>query len=415
MKRWPGGPSISIETGMRVSAAIAPLICVLALLSFAPPTRAQPPGAAVAPELQLDVSPAEIRRAKPGRVFHIHPQVGGAPANAKAFRIIYRSTNLKGEPIAVSGTVIYPAGPAPAEGRDVIAWAHYTTGVSARCAPTLLPNLSGTIPGLEEMLARGYVVVATDYEGLGLPGVHAYLVGVSEARSVLDSVRAARNLSGAHATNRFAVWGHSQGGHAALFTGEIAPAYAPELKLVSLAMAAPATDLVALFKAQKFSIAGNSLTAMTLLSWSRTYYLPLDSVLEEGIEAQFEKVAQSCIQSISQMLRALKLSRPLKKTFLRADPTEVPAWRALMDENSPGRVPIGVPVFIAQGTGDTTVKPDITVRFAKQLCAQGTPVTLKMLKNVSHSFAAEKSAYAAVTWMRDRFKGRPAPNDCPRR
>lgn len=385
---------------------------ILALLALLLTPGAHAPAAAQ--QLKLDVSEAEIRKAKPGRVFHVHPQIGGAPANAKAFRIIYRSTNLKGEPIAVSGTVIYPAGAAPKEGRDVIAWAHYTTGVSGRCAPTLLPSLSGTIAGLEDMLARGYVVVATDYEGLGTPGVHAYLVGISEARSVIDSVRAARSLTGAHATNRFAVWGHSQGGHAALFTGEVAAEYAPELKLVALATAAPATDLVELFKAQKGSIAGNSLTAMALLSWSRTYNLPLDSVLEGGIEKQFEKVAESCIQSISQMLQTLKLAQPLKKAFLKGDPTEMPAWRDLMQKNSPGQIPIKVPVFIAQGTGDVTVKPDITVRFAKALCARGTPVTLKMLSNVSHSFAAEKSAYSAVLWMNDRFKGRPARNDCPR-
>jgi dipeptidyl aminopeptidase/acylaminoacyl peptidase len=83
-----------------------------------------------------------------------------------------------------------------------------------------------------------------------------------------------------------------------------------------------------------------------------------------------------------------------------------------MEENTPGKSPLGVPVFIAQGTGDKTVNPDITVRFAKQLCASGSPVVMKLMKNVSHSFAAEKSAYAAVTWMSDRFKGRPAPSDC---
>jgi len=388
------------------------ILCVLAAMVLAPaPASAQ----AVPPGVKLDVSEADIRRAKPGTVLRVRPQIGGAPADAKAFRVIYRSTGVNGEPIAVSGTVIYPDGPARREGRDVIAWAHYTTGVAQRCAPTLLPNLSGTIAGLEEMLKRGYIVVATDYEGLGLPGVHAYLVGVSEAHSVLDSVRAARNLSNAHATNRFIVWGHSQGGHASLFSGELAAKYAPELKLVGIAAAAPATNLVDLFKSQKGSIAGNGLTAMALLSWSKTYKLPLDSVLEDGAGRSFEKVAGSCIQSISQMLKLLQLAKPLKKAFLKADPTTVPAWRELMETNSPGKVPLGVPVFIAQGTGDVTVNPDITVRFAKHLCASGTPVVMKLMKGVSHSFAAEKSAYAAVTWMSDRFKGRPAPSDCNKR
>jgi len=384
---------------------------VLAAMLLAPaPASAQ----AVLPGVKLDVAEADIRRAKPGTVLRVRPQIGGAPANAKAFRVIYRSTGVNGEPIAVSGTVIYPDGPAPPEERNVVAWAHYTTGVAQRCAPTLLPNLSGTIAGLEELLKRGYVVVATDYEGLGLPGVHAYLVGVSEAHSVLDSVRAARNLSNAHATDRFIVWGHSQGGHAALFSGELAADYAPELKLVGIAAAAPATNLVDLFKAQKGSIAGNSLTAMALLSWSKTYKLPLDSVLENGVDASFEKVAGSCIQSISQMLKLLQLAKPLKKSFLKADPTTLPAWRDLMEKNSPGKTPPGVPVYLAQGTGDVTVDPNITVRFAKQLCASGSPVVMKLMKGVSHSFAAEKSAYAAAAWMSDRFKNRPPPSDCKR-
>ncbi|HEY8247771.1 MAG TPA: alpha/beta fold hydrolase [Hyphomicrobium sp.] len=366
------------------------------------------------PGVKLDVSEADVRRAKPGAVLRVRPQIGGAPANAKAFRVIYRSTGINGEPIAVSGTIIYPDGPAPPEGRNVVAWAHYTTGVAQRCAPTLLPNLSGTIAGLEELLKRGYVVVATDYEGLGLPGVHAYLVGVSEAHSVLDSVRAARNLSNAHATNRFIVWGHSQGGHAALFAGLMAAKYASELKLVGIAAAAPATNLVELFKGQKNSIAGNSLVSMALLSWSRTYKLPVNSVLEDGTEKSFERVAESCIQSISQMLNLLQLAKPLKKTFLKNDPTTLPAWRELMERNSPGGAPSGVPVFIAQGTGDKNIDPGVTIRFAKSLCAAGTPVTLKLMKGVSHSFAAEKSAYTAVAWMSDRFKNRPAPSDCKR-
>ena len=201
-------------------------------------------------------------------------------------------------------------------------------------------------------------------------------ISSASARRTRCSIRCARRATStdAHATDRFAVWGHSQGGHAALFSGELAADYAPELKLVGVAAAAPATNLVELFKAQKGSIAGNSLTAMALLSWSRTYNLPLDSVLEDGVDASFEKVAGSCIQSMSQMLKLLKLAKPLKKAFLKADPTTVPAWRELMEKNSPGQAPPGVPVFIAQGTGDVTVKPDITVRFAKQLCAAGTPV-----------------------------------------
>jgi len=264
------------------------------------------------------------------------------------------------------------------------------------------------------MLARGYVVVATDYEGLGDPGVHPYLVGVSEAYAVLDSVRAARELPAAHATDRFAVWGHSQGGHAALFTGQLATGYAPELKLVGIAAGAPATYLVDLFKADRGTIGGNSLTAMALLSWSQVYRLPLDDVLAAAAIAPFELVASSCIESVAELLKLSQVEKPLQRVFLKADPTTLPAWREIMERNTPGQAPPGAPVFITQGTSDVTVRPAITLRFVKHLCAVGAPVVLTQLKGVSHSWIAEKSARQAVKWKTDRFAGRPAASDCER-
>jgi acetyl esterase/lipase len=361
-----------------------------------------------------DITKAEIRAAKPGHILRVYPQIGGANNNAEAYRVIYRSTGFNNEPIAVSGTIFFSAGKAPKEGRNIVAWAHYTTGVVDRCAPTLLPDIAGNVAGLDDMLARGYVVVATDYEGLGIPGVHPYLVGTSEARAILDSVRAARELSAIHATDRFAVWGHSQGGHAALFTGALAAEYAPELKLVGVAAAAPATYLVDLFKADEGSIVGNSLTAMALLSWSRVYRLPLDSVLATAANKQFELVASSCIQSLAQLFNVAQLAKPLQRVFLKADPSTLPEWRDVMERNTPGKLPAGLPVFISQGTGDVTVRPAITLRYVKFLCSTDSPVEFKLLKGAAHGWIGERTARAAVAWMSDRFAGRPAPNDCPR-
>jgi len=114
------------------------------------------------------------------------------------------------------------------------------------------------------------------------------------------------------------------------------------------------------------------------------------------------------------MLRLLKLAWPLKKEFLKADPTTLPAWRELMEKNSTSAAASGVPVFIAQGTGDKTVRPQITIAFAKALCANGTAVDLKLMKGASHGYAAEKSSYQAVKWIADRFKGKTPPSDCRR-
>jgi pimeloyl-ACP methyl ester carboxylesterase len=180
------------------------------------------------------------------------------------------------------------------------------------------------------MLARGYVVVATDYPGLGTPGIHPYLIGKSEGRAVLDSVRAARDLPDAAASNRFAVWGHSQGGHASLYTGELAASYAPDLKLVGVAAAAPATYLIELFDADKSSSAGEEL----LPPWrftpgrrSTTIRQPPWSTLPPC--RVYEQLAHDCIESIAEFAAIEKAEKPLnQEQFLRADPPRSSRGRA---------------------------------------------------------------------------------------
>jgi pimeloyl-ACP methyl ester carboxylesterase len=362
-----------------------------------------------------DVKPGEIG-GKPGSIIRVWPLEGGGPGGGDAFRVLYRSTGLSGQPIAVSGAIFIPPGAAPQGGRDVIAWAHPTSGVVEACAPSLMPDVSGMIWGLANMLAQGYVVVATDYPGLGVPGqIHPYLIGVSEGRAVLDSVRAARALPRTGASNRFAVWGHSQGGHAALYTGELAASYAPELKLVGVAAAAPATYLVELFDADKSSSTGKELTAMALYSWSKLYNTPAASLVEPAATGAFEQMAHDCIESLPEFAAIENAEKPLNRIqFLKADPTEIEPWRGIMQKNTPGQAAAGAPVFIAQGTADTTVRPEITKQFAVTLCKQGTRVRFVSLPGVSHTFAAKNSAGQALAWMSDRFRGVPAPSDCGR-
>ena len=169
------------------------------------------------------------------------------PPGQQAWRIEYVTTDAKGVPLTVTGMVVAPREAAPREPRRVIAWAHGTWGVASRCAPSLSANFFTATPALSEMVAKGYVVIAPDYPGLGSTMPHPYLVGEDTARSVLDAVRAARSIAGAASGTRFAVWGESQGGHAALWTGALARGYAPELTLVGTAAAAPPTDLIANF------------------------------------------------------------------------------------------------------------------------------------------------------------------------
>jgi acetyl esterase/lipase len=348
----------------------------------------------------------------PGSIIRQEPMLG-APDGAAAYRILYRSTNPEGGPIAVSGVIIVPTGPAPEGGRPIVAWAHPTTGIVPRCAPSLAMFIFQQIAGSKEMVERGYVIAATDYPGLGTPGPHPYLVGNSEARSVIDSVRAAQRLPGVGNSNRYAVWGHSQGGQAALFTGLISKSYAPELRLIGVAAAAPATDLATLMTDDMNTSGGRNLTAMTVWSWARVFGAPTDSVVAPAAMPTVDRLATECIESIYDILVRDRTSKPLAQDFLTVtNPASVEPWRTLLARNTPGILPRAIPVFLAQGSTDGLVRPQVTAGYMQRLCRAGSRVQMLVMPNVNHGFAGRDSAGAAVGWISDRFAGRSAPSDC---
>jgi acetyl esterase/lipase len=350
--------------------------------------------------------------ANPGKLVSAEAMVG-APEGARAYRILYWSTGLDGKPAEVSGVVIAPRGPPPPGGRPIVAWAHPTTGVVSRCAPSLARVVFASIQGLRAMLDRGYVVAATDYPGLGTPGVHPYLVGTSEAHAVLDSVRAARAIPEAAAGVQFAVWGHSQGGQAALFTGLEAARYAPELKLVGVAAAAPATDLGALMTDDLGTGGGNNITAMTLWSWARVYGAPMDKVVSSQAEPVIDRLTKLCVERWFDMFTRRGPTLALEKSFLRVNNlADEEPWRRLLEENSPGPLPADIPVFLAQGSADGLVRPAITEAYRAQLCRNGNRVEFVLMPGVGHAFIARDVAGAAVAWMQARFAGGPAPTNC---
>ncbi len=339
--------------------------------------------------------------------------LAGAPDGAKAYRILYRSTGLHGETIAVSGMVVVPASEPPAEGRPIVAWAHPTSGVVPRCAPSLARKRFQFIAGLRSMLARGYAVTATDYPGLGTPEVHPYLVGESEGRAVLDSVRAARQVPGVGSGRRFAVWGHSQGGHAALFTGLLAESYAPELDLVGIAAAAPATELATLLKADLDTSGGRNLTAMTLWSWSRIYDAPIAAVLDPSAIPIVDRLANQCLESIYDFVVRGRIEKPLAERFLRVQTfADAEPWSSLLRQNTPGLLPSRIPIFLAQGTNDQLVLPRVTQDYMRRLCRNGSAVAFDLVPGAGHGFLSFKAADAAVAWMAGRFAGQPVPSSC---
>lgn len=355
-------------------------------------------------------SPAEIT-GEPGSLIRYEPMLG-APLGAQAYRILYRSSGLNGEPIAVSGVAIVPLRAVPRGGRPVVAWAHPTSGVVPHCAPSLALTFFLQVPGLREMTRDGIAIVATDYPGLGTAGPHPYLVGTSEGRAVIDSVRALRSIPNANPGNRFAVWGHSQGGHAAIYTGLLVARYAPELKLVGVAAAAPATELATLLSDDFATAGGKSLTAMTLWSWNKVFGADLETVVKPAAVPVMNALAQICIESLIDIDVRRFTEAPLERAFLSVkDITKVEPWRSIMDRNTPGLLPRNIPVFLAQGQTDNVVLPAVTRDYMRRLCKNGSAVRLEMYPG-GHGFIAHKSANTTVAWINGRFADRPAPSNC---
>jgi acetyl esterase/lipase len=339
--------------------------------------------------------------------------IGGAPDGAQGWRIVYRSLDPHGAPIAVSGMVIVPAGAAPAGGRPIIAWAHPTTGVVPPCAPSLSPLRYMMIPGLRAMVRHGYIVAVTDYPGLGTNQGHPFLVGASEGQAVLDAVRASRALTGAGASDHFALWGHSQGGQAALFAAEMASNYAPELHLVGVAVAAPATDLSALLRADLGTKGGNNLASLALWSWSRGLGASYTDVVTPAAIPAIDTIAHQCIDRLFTSSAKRQADTVLAQSFFTVpDITAIEPWKSIIAKNTPGVIPPGIPVFLVQGSADQIVHPDITVRYAQTLCRNGNPTSLMMMQGVSHGWIAVKASLAAVGWMNSRFDGEIPPDNC---
>jgi acetyl esterase/lipase len=359
-------------------------------------------------------APASEAAGAPGTLVR-QEVIDGAPLGATTYRVLYRSTGLDNKPILVSGVVIVPSGDPPPGGRPIVAWAHPTSGVVPRCAPSLAIFLFEQIQGLRSFVRDGYVVAATDYPGLGTPGPHPYLVGTSEARAVIDSVRVAATMPGAGRGKKFVVWGHSQGGHAALFTGLIAKIYAPELDLLGVAAAAPATDLATLMNEDIDSVGGKNITAMTLWSWQRVFDAKMDKVVDPRAIPAIDQLAQECIEGPFDLRRRQLTEQPLEQYFLTTKhPSDVEPWHTLLAENSPGALPPEIPVFLAQGIDDVIVHPDVTKAYEDKLCKAGSKVRLLSMPNIGHGRAAQASTQDMLQWTSDRFAGKSAPDDCAR-
>jgi alpha-beta hydrolase superfamily lysophospholipase len=346
---------------------------------------------------------------QPGALIRSLP-IAGSPQvpGSRAWAILYHSRGLDGHDVAVSGTVVAPPGPAPAGGRPVLAWGHGSTGLADQCAPSHHGVIGVFGPAgsrwLDELLERGLVVAATDYQGLGTPGLARFSIGLAAGHAVLDAARAARQLPGAAASGRVVLVGHSEGGHAVLWAAELAASYAPELQLVGVAAIAPAADLPELVRLAGERPATVTSGAMLLVAaWSDAYRAPLDVLLPAGRKA-VRQVRGSCLEELA--------AGPQVAAVRPTDLLKVPPWPALLARNTPGHAATQAPVLLAQGDADERVAPASNHSMAARLCRAGDRVELRTYANADHLGIVDAAGGEVLAWIGDRLAGRPARSTC---
>lgn len=349
-------------------------------------------------------APAEVP-AEPGALLRVEGLTTDVPAGATGWRILYTTTLADGVPAVASGLVVVPDVPGE---HPVVAWAHGTTGQATGCAPSLLehPFEAGAMPDLPGTLAQGWAVVAPDYPGLGTAGSHPYLVGQPTARSVLDAVRAAQQLEEARLSGQTVVWGHSQGGHAALWSGGLAEGYAPELDVLGVVAMAPAANLPRLLQGLAGSPIGPVFGAYVLAAWQDVDpTIRLADHVRPAARIGMEEMAGRCLSDPS-VLVSVATAVLGRDPVWSGDPARGPVLE-LARENVPS-LPVAVPLLVAQGEADTLVTPDAQAEYVAQRCEAGQQLEYRTYPGKDHmGLVTGDSQLLAdlVVWTGQRFAG----------
>jgi acetyl esterase/lipase len=209
------------------------------------------------------------------------------------------------------------------------------------------------------------------------------------------------------------VWGHSQGGHAALWSGVLANTYAPELRIAGIAALAPATDLPALEDATQDMLIGRILSSYIVTAYSETYAdVSPAATLRFGDTLPVRDMARRCLDGPG-ALPAIADAWIVHGAIFKHDPAAGALGRRLR-ENIPNGA-IAAPVFIAQGLDDPLVKPSIQTAFVQSDCAHGQSIDYATYAGKDHlSLIADGSPLETdlVNWTQDRFQGVAVANGC---
>lgn len=361
------------------------------------------------------------------------------PLSTDAQRIMYTSVGSRDQPVAVTGTYLQPRTPWTGPGsRPLAVVAPGTQGQGDHCAPSKTFQNLATVrtdpPGVGfgyeifqayALLARGYAVAMTDYEGLGTPGLHSYVNRESQARAVLDLARAASSVPGADVEPdaRTVFAGYSQGGGAVAAAAELHPQYAPEVNLVGTAAGSPPADLLAtLEQVDGTAIAGVIGYSLNSLLDAYPEMGPLiEPYFNDRGRAMLAVTADQCIgetavQFFQQRTKDYTTSGLSADDIVRSEPVLM----GYLERQRIGRLAPSTPVRIVSPVNDDVVPGHQSQQLGRDWCAQGVAVDMAIDPAppvapglvIGHAAPMITGLDANLRYLDDRVNGLPAPTNC---
>ena len=332
-----------------------------------------------------------------------------------ASRVLYRTTNRTGTPIAASGTVLVPTTPWIGLGsRPVIGYAPGTQGMADRCAPSrqFSEGIEYEGLGIEALLLRGYAVAMPDYEGLGTAGIHTYMDRVSQGRATLDVVRAAQRLSGTglSPTSPVGIMGYSQGGGAAAAAVELAPTYAPDLRVRGAVVGAVPADLRTVASTLDGSLY-SAFAFFALRGLSASYAVDLSPYLNDRGRATSDQVERDCVFDLldhafvdSSTLSAS--GQPMSRLM------EVEPFRSIVEDQRIGTIRPRVPVLVTHSRLDDVIPYAVGRQMARSWCSKGANVRFSSNLAPGHVGGLVPQVAEALPFFEARFAGLPQWSNC---
>ncbi|NNH69515.1 lipase [Nocardia uniformis] len=326
---------------------------------------------------------------------------------ATVWQLAYRSTNSGGAPITAVTTLLLPPG---GGARPLVSYQPFVNSLGLQCAPShsLINGSLQEAPALNLLLARGWAVAIPDHLG----PTSAYGAARMGGQVTLDGIRAVKRFGPAGlGASPVGLAGYSGGAMSTGFAAALAPAYAPELPLVGVAVGGVPVNpgkLALQVGNAPHPLFGLGFAVAVGLEREYPNEMAMDRALSPAGFALRSQIANACTSEIISAGANHSIGE-MFRPGMEVDATIVRTMHENSLEIYPG-VP-RVPVYQWHG-GNDQVPLDLALGTAGRYCAAGTPVLFDVIPGTDHGTAIVAGAPRAFGYLADRFAGSPAPSNC---